>query len=217
MQLSARRTEIHEDPRSTACEVRDLVVHLQCLTIHLSLIFLGPLLVFVAKTTSHGTCTELAHHHGLVLIKEPFTALTVRRFSPIPSQIVVETEDIHQITEIILHRGDIIMCFRFHGHADQTVVIQLSCPLNKSCEEMIASLSPWSFIGHTPYNNGTAVMIALDIISKLSVSIVIGFLVIPLDSPIHRDLAPHHQALFLGHAHHLFVMRIVSQTDKVTS
>ena len=69
----------------------------------------------------------------------------------------------------------------------------------------------WCLIGHAPYNDSTAIMVAFHIVTQLAQGVFIGGGIVPVDSPIDGNLAPEQQSFALCQPYHLLVMRIMGQ------
>ena len=72
-------------------------------------------------------------------------------------------------------------------------------------------------VGDTPDDDVGTIMVASNHICKLLLSILEGLRISPIDSPIARNLRPYQNALTFSLAHHILVVRIMSQTNKITS
>ena len=75
----------------------------------------------------------------------------------------------------------------------------------------------WCLIGHAPYNDSTAIMVAFHIVTQLAQGVFIGGGIVPVDSPIDGNLAPEQQSFALCQPYHLLVMRIMGQSEEVAA
>ena len=99
------------------------------------------------------------------------------------------------------------------AQVDPTELIALS----QAYQEFIPGFAMWSFVGHRPNHHGAAVFIAIHHIPELIGGILVGIRVVPSYGPINRDFRPYHQTHFFGSSHHMFVVRIMGQTYKITA
>ena len=89
--------------------------------------------------------------------------------------------------------------------------------LGQTTKEIIALSRMRSLVGNTPDNHVGTIMVASNHICELLLGILESLRISPCDSPITRNLTPHHNAHTFSFANHILIVWIMSQTNKVAS
>ena len=72
-------------------------------------------------------------------------------------------------------------------------------------------------IGQRPDDDGGTIVVASYHVGELSLGILVGVGILPRDGPIDGDFRPQQETLSLSLAHGQFVVRIMGQSQEVTT
>ena len=89
--------------------------------------------------------------------------------------------------------------------------------LGQTSKEVITLSRMRRLVSNTPDDDVGTIVVASNHIRKLLFRIFECLGIGPRDSPVARNLRPHHKPHTFCFTHHILVMRIVSQTDIVAS
>ena len=92
--MAARRTEILQYPRSSACKSRNAFQHIDVADVQIFLILLREAFFGRAVASVQGTAAEFTDKYRFLSIECPVHAVTFLRVAIVPAHILVEADDI---------------------------------------------------------------------------------------------------------------------------
>ena len=164
------------------------------------------------------TSSKFADKDRFPGIEHPVHTVTFFRIAVIPTHIFIKADNVKEFSQRVIHSHNArTNFFLLHRRTNQADIIQtpdLVCQLGKECQ---ARFTKRRFIGYRPDDNVTSILVTCNHITQLLFRILIGILILPMNSPIHRNLRPYQKSHALCLTHHLFIVGIMGQADKIAS